>query len=130
MSMTLERIFLTLFLILGLTVFNITRADELDFNNLTQEEQELTSNCPIKGDVSLRLEGTTRNGELLGWIDNAYVSWIVTMGNIQGYYNGNFMTLRLEQINYNELSLMGWIGSYHVNWRTFGGYFNERIQCR
>lgn len=119
MSNLLEKILLTLFLILGLNVLNITHAQDTDYRE-----------CPVKGQISMRLEGTVQNGELLGYIDNKYVSWLVTMGNIQGYYNGNFMTLRLEEIRYNELSLTGWIGSYRVNWRTFGGYFNERIDCR
>lgn len=125
MSGLLEKILLTLFLILGLNVFNLTHAED-DFSYTEEIGQE----CPIKGQVSLRLEGTLRNGELLGTVDNKYVSWFVTMGNIQGYYNGNFMNLRLAEINYKEYTLTGWIGSYYVRWQTFGGYFNERIDCR
>lgn len=124
MNSALEKILLTLFLILGLNVFNITHAQEKEW------VEERVERCPIKGQLSLRVEGDVRNGELLGYIDNQYVSWLVTMGNIQGYYNGNFMNLRLEKINYNEYSLNGWIGSYYISWRTFGGYFNERIDCR
>lgn len=118
MNNILEKILLTLFLILGLNVINITHAQE--------NELQL---CPIQGHVSMRLEGTVKNGQLLGYIDNKFVNWFVMMGNIQGYYNGNFMTLRLEELRYNELSLIGWIGSYRVNWRTFGGYFNEQVYC-
>lgn len=119
MSNILEKILLTLFLLLGLNIFNITHAQENDYRE-----------CPIQGQVSLRLEGTVNNGELLGFIDNKYVSWMVTLGNIREFYNGNFTALRLEEIRYHEFNLSGWIGSYYVNWRTFGGYFNERIDCR
>jgi hypothetical protein len=121
----LEKVLLTLFLILGLNVFNLTHAeDQISYT------EKMNRDCPIKGYVSLRLEGTTRNGELLGTVDNNYVSWFVTMGNIQGYYNGNFMNLRIVPVNYSEYSLTGWIGSYYVRWISFGGYFNERIDCR
>lgn len=126
MNNILEKILLTLFLVLGLSVFNLTHA-ESDFS---YDKDEISNDCPIKGYVTLRLEGTTRNGELLGSVNNNYVSWFVTMGNIQGYYNGNFMNLRLEEVNYKEYTLNGWIGSTYIRWRSFGGYFNEYVECR
>jgi hypothetical protein len=125
MSGNLEKIFLILFLILGINVFSLTHAED-DFSYTEVIHQE----CPIKGEVSLRLEGTLRNGELLGTIDNKYVSWFVEMGNIQGHYNGNFMNLKIKPAPIREFILTGWIGSYYVCWRSFGGYFYERIECR
>ena len=125
MSNILEKILLSLFLVLGLSVFSLTHA-ESNFSTI----EEISTECPIKGYVTLRLEGTTRKGELLGSVDNNYVSWFVTMGNIQGYYNGNFMNLRLSEVNNKEYTLNGWIGSTYIRWKSFGGYFNERIECR
>lgn len=121
MGNLLEKILLTLFLILGLNIYSLSHAEE----TISSHE-----NCPIKDSVSLRLEGTTRNGEVMGIVDNNFVTWGVNMGNIQGYYNNNFMNLRIEEVNYKEYSLTGWIGAYYIRWRSFGGYFNERINCR
>lgn len=126
MSNTIEKILLTLFLILGLNIFNITHAQ----SEMPLKEELKNERCPIKNDVSLRLDGTTRNGELIGFIDNNFVSWFVTMGNITDYYNGNFVNLTIKEINYHEYALNGWIGSYYVRWTSFGGYFNERVNCR
>lgn len=105
-------------LFLGLNVFNYNCAQADDFLD-----------CPIQGQISMRLEGTVKAGQLSGFIDNNYVSWFVRMGNIQEFYNGNFIILRLEQIKNNELNLSGRIGTYYLNWRSFGGQFNESIYC-
>ena len=118
MSSILEKIILTFFLILGLNVFNITHAQD-----------DVYSNCPVQGQVSMHLEGTVNNGKLLGYIDNKFVSWFVIAGYINGVYDGNFMDLRLAKNRFNEYHLTGWIGSYFVNWRTFRGQFYEYIYC-
>lgn len=125
MSGILEKILLTLFFILGLNIFNLTHSeDDVSYT------EEISRECPIKGQVNLRLNGTVKNGQLVGTIDNKYVSWFITTGNIQGYYNGNFMNLKIEEVRNREYNLTGWIGSYYVHWRSFGGYFNERVDCR
>lgn len=118
MSSMLEKIIITLFLILGLNVFNITHAQD-----------DVYRTCPVQGQVNMRLIGTVNSGQLQGYIDNKFVSWFVIAGYINGVYNGNFMDLRLAKNRFNEYNLTGWIGSYFVNWRTFGGQFNEYIYC-
>lgn len=125
MTKTFIQILLTSFLVLGFNPLNISHA-ETDVNSLDIESHE----CPISGFINLQLEGTIQKGRLAGFIDIQYVSWNVMSGFVDDFYNGNFLRLKLAPIKNNELTLSGWIGSYYVNWRTFGGNFNEFVQCR
>jgi hypothetical protein len=124
MSKIFEKIVLTFILILGLNIFNGAQAKE----NFYFQDNEFRV-CPINGQVFLHLQGTLQNGQLIGTIDNQFVSWPVLLGTINGFYNGSYMRLNLAPMRFNEFSVSGWVGTYYINWRSYVGNINEYVRC-
>ncbi len=124
MNTWLEKLALTLFLLLGLNTYAVTHAAT------TAEEfrAELVQECPVQGHVNLRLNGTIQNGRLDGYVNNQFVWWNVVNGSVTGFINGHYLSLTIEAER-NEYLLTGWIGTNYIRWISFGGQFNEWVYC-
>lgn len=123
-----EKLALTLFLLLGLNVLAITHAKSTELpRDVPQIENQLE--CPISGFVRLRLEGTIKNGQLTGNVNNQYVWWTVYSGRVSGFINGHSVMLTIQNERNNEYLLSGWVGSTHIRWASFGGVFSEYVYC-
>lgn len=126
-----ERLALTLFLLLGLNVLAITHANstELPKENHSNLSRDVITECPISGFVRLRLEGTIKNGQLTGNVNNEFVWWSVYSGRVSGFINGHSVMLTLQKERIDEYLLAGWVGSTHIRWSSFGGVFSEYVYC-
>lgn len=118
----LEKITITLFLLLGVNAFIIGQAH-------SSEVYEAKKECPIKGQVYLRLNGTLKNGQLYGWIDNDNIFWSVFSGRVTGFVGNTSVSLTMKEIDRGEYSLIGWAGLQRINWRSLNKAFNETVIC-
>ncbi|MBY0415455.1 MAG: hypothetical protein K2Q18_14885 [Bdellovibrionales bacterium] len=119
-----EKIALRLFLIIGLNTFAITHTEAA-----TVKEIEVFRDCPISGQVYLRLSGSLKNGQLYGQINNESVAWSVFSGRVTGFINNHSVLLIMREIKNSEYSLVGWTNTQRIDWRSFGGSFNEYVNC-
>lgn len=125
MSNLIETITVTLFLLLGLNAFSLTHAS----TDIEPTSEEIVRDCPISGQVNIRLNGSVRNGQLMGEINNETVFLNVFNGRVTGFINGQSVSLIIEPER-NEYVLSGWLGFNRIRWTSFGGMFHEWIYCQ
>ena len=97
---------------------------QLERANIEEEVED----CIAGGWVNLSLRGDPRNGRISGRVGNEFVNWNVSFGNVRGYLNREYISVRMDSWG-NSHTLRGYIGRTYINWRGFNGRWSLHENC-